>query len=221
MSGKKKLGYPENFFMDLYGKESSDTEFADFLIEQLVASDFRWLSKVMYEQRFDIHDILVEYYKEGTPTTKIAEKRGVLYSNVNNHRNWGLRYIRCVIGRNTTIPLDFDTPSQYPVTFSEYYGLIEALPDRAKFLNEKAAEIEKRYAERRYEERHSPLSLTDPLEKLDLSCRVYNLLYQNGITTVGDFISLTEEKKIPGIGVKGWAEIKEELDLTLERLVKK
>ena len=128
MSEKKKLSYPGNFFMDLYGKESSDIEFADFLIEQIIVSDFRWMTKNRYEQRFDIYDIIVEYYKEKKPASKIAEKQGVSYSVINTHRHWGLFYIRSFVNRNirpAIHPLNYIAPSYSPVTFSEYNDIKE------------------------------------------------------------------------------------------------
>ena len=209
--------YPESFFKDLSGKESTDTEFADYVLQFLLSEDDHTASETPLEQcetppkqlkqlerRQYVYDILVEYYKENRSTSEIAEKHNAKPTTINQQRNWGLSRIRRIL-RGYTAPSSTsgsaapsstsgpsapsETPQAYamPVTFAEYEEQIRRKSELRKQYEQERQDLQE-------EELHGTLTPEDSIRRIDplnLHIRVMNSLERYGIQTIAQFLSLT------------------------------
>ena len=206
---KVRNKYPETFFKDLFGAESSDVEYADFLIELLLTRITADADEHDRNQRNLIHSILLEFYKEDKTMVEIAKNHNISSSTVAYNKRKGIQRIRFAVQRDTFL----NTKHSLPLTFSEY--------------NEQAKEHQEIMAQhkREREEEQKHLQAKDHLSRLyDLDfddtmiTGIFYKLLHHGIDTIGKFLDLTGCENIPQIGKLRWGTIKKLQEAVKERL---
>lgn len=198
---KKRLRrYPEDFFLALIGKELSDIQYADAVLSAILSIGNN--SKPTKEKRYAI---MTDRFVNGLSLKEIGEK-----NNLSGTR------IRQIIQRELRILQGFLIRIQVPVSPSTTLIFYDWNLNTKKYqypssYAELSAHIDERRKEKEaieLEQRSRILYPDTGIGELSLSVTVLTRLIKNRILTVGDFMSLTTNTNLYGIGEKLWAEIK-------------
>ena len=197
---RKKRRYPEDFFLDLFGKELSDIQYADTVLSAILTIGNN--SKPTKEKRYEI---MTNYYVKGQTLKEIGEKYNVSHSRIQQIIRRQLRILQGYLIRiqvptstsKTSIVYDWNLNTkkyQYPTSYAEIHAHLE---ERRK--EKEAIELE---------QRSQILYPDSDIGNVPLSIRLLTRLIKHGILTVGQFMALTPDTKLEEIGEKSWAEIK-------------